>query len=102
MIFILAIAGAMAAFRRKLPGDVHASFIRFLSLYGLILAGIYSFIAYKTPWCLMTFWQIFILVAGTGAAMLVRIARYQWATVAMRIVLVIGAANLAAQCLPIC
>jgi uncharacterized protein (TIGR03663 family) len=97
MILALALIAMVAAFRRKSVGDASASFLRFLSLYGLILAAIYSLIAYKTPWCLLSFWQIIILLAGSGAAILVRLSRFQWATVATRILLVLGAANLAAQ-----
>jgi uncharacterized protein (TIGR03663 family) len=97
ILLVLALSGTVAAFRRKFVGDAHASFLRFLALYGFILAAVYSLIAYKTPWCLLTFWQIMILIAGVGAAMLVRLSRFQWATVAMRVLLLIGAANLAAQ-----
>jgi uncharacterized protein (TIGR03663 family) len=102
LILVLAVIAAVAAFRRNSVGDAHASFLRFVTLYAVILAAGYSFIAYKTPWCLLTFWQLTILLAGAGAAILVKLSRFQWATVAMRVLLLIGAANLAAQARQAC
>ena len=48
------------------------AFVRFLALYTFALAAAYSLIAYKTPWCLLSFWHGMILLAGVGAAWLVR------------------------------
>jgi len=44
--------------RERLP------YVRFLAVYTILLAGIYSFIAYKTPWCVLTFHFGFLLLAG--------------------------------------
>jgi hypothetical protein len=41
---------------------------RFLAVYTVALTAAYSGIAYKTPWCLLSFWQGMILLAGVGAA----------------------------------
>jgi uncharacterized protein (TIGR03663 family) len=97
--FVLALAsvGAAAAFLRRGLGDARASFVRFLALYSVVLAAIYSLISYKTPWCLLSFWHGFILLAGVGAVALVRAARFQWARLAMTVLLVAGATQLAAQ-----
>jgi uncharacterized protein (TIGR03663 family) len=97
LIFILALIGATAGFARKGLSDANASFVRFLTLYTFALTTAYSFISYKTPWCLLNFWQGMILLAGVGAAVLIHVARFQWAKSAATILLLIGAAQLAAQ-----
>jgi uncharacterized protein (TIGR03663 family) len=49
--------------------------VRFLTVYTLVLAGLYSAIPYKTPWCLLSFLNGMILLAGVGAWWLMRIRR---------------------------
>jgi len=97
LIFGLGVIGALAAFVRKGLGDGNASFIRFLALYTFILTGAYALIAYKTPWCLLSFWHGMILLAGVGAAVLVRVVKFQIARAGMIVVLLAGASQLAAQ-----
>jgi uncharacterized protein (TIGR03663 family) len=97
LIFLLALIGAIAAFARKGLADASASFVRFLTLYTFALTAAYSLISYKTPWCLLNFWHGMILLAGVGAAVLIHAARFQWAKSAATILLLAGAAQLAAQ-----
>ncbi len=97
LIFLLALIGALAAFARKGLSDANASFVRFLALYTFALTAAYSLISYKTPWCLLNFWLGMILLAGVGAAVLINAARFQWAKSAAIILLLAGAAQLAAQ-----
>ncbi len=97
LIFLLAIVGGVAGFLRKGLGDGSASFLRFLSFYTLLLTVFYSLLPYKTPWCLLNFWLGFILLAGVGASVLVTLARFQWARLAMTVALAAGTAQLAAQ-----
>jgi uncharacterized protein (TIGR03663 family) len=73
LILALALLGAGAAFARKGLADANASFVRFLALYTFALTAAYSFISYKTPWCLLSFWHGMILLAGVGAAVAVRV-----------------------------
>ena len=40
---------------------------RFLGIYTLLMASVYSAIPYKTPWCLLGFLHGLILLAGIGA-----------------------------------
>jgi uncharacterized protein (TIGR03663 family) len=40
--------------------------VRFLSVYTLVLTALYSAIPYKTPWCALSFLHGFILLAGAG------------------------------------
>ena len=48
----------------------NTAFIRFLSLYTLLLTAIYSAIPYKTPWCVLSFLTGYCLLAGVGTAAL--------------------------------
>jgi uncharacterized protein (TIGR03663 family) len=97
LIFLLALIGAIAAFARKGLSDANASFVRFLTLYTFALTAAYCLISYKTPWCLLNFWHGMILLAGVGVAVLIQVARFQWAKSAATILLLAGAAQLAAQ-----
>lgn len=97
LIFVLAIIAAVAGFARKGLSDANASFVRFIALYTFALTAAYCLISYKTPWCLLNFWHGMILLAGVGAAVLIHVARFQWARLAATILLLAGAGQLAAQ-----
>ncbi len=97
LILALALLGAYAGFDRKHLGRADANLVRFLALYTLALAGIYSLIAYKTPWCLLGFWHTAILLAGVGAAVLLRKLQPQALRAGVRILLLAGVAHLGWQ-----
>ena len=97
LILALAAIGAWAAFVRRGLGDASASFVRFLALYTLALTSAYSLISYKTPWCLMGFWHGMILLAGVGAAWLIRSARQRILRLALDVLLLAGAGHLTWQ-----
>lgn len=69
----LALVALVVAFARPraLPAHVNPALVRFLALYTVFLTAIYSAIPYKTPWCLLSFLEGMILLAGVGAATLV-------------------------------
>ena len=96
-IMVLAFVGAVAGFRRRWLGRANPSFVRFLGLYAFLATAFYSLIAYKTPWCLLTFWQATILVAGVGAAVSMRALRHRAWRVAINMVLLAACAHLAWQ-----
>jgi len=72
LILVLALVAGAAGFIRRDFGDGKSSFVRFLTVYSVVLAIVYSVIPYKTPWCLLQFWHGFVLLAGVGAAWLLR------------------------------
>jgi len=75
LIALLAVWGAVVSWIR--PGWTGGSpaLLRGLTLYALSLSLAYSLIPYKTPWCLVSFWHAWILLAGVGAAALVSCLR---------------------------
>jgi len=72
LILLLAVVGAVAAFTGRGVGDGHVPLLRFLALYTLLMTATYSSIPYKTPWCMLGFLHGMILLAGVGAAALLR------------------------------
>jgi uncharacterized protein (TIGR03663 family) len=97
LILLLALVGIVSAFRRSSLGRGHAGFVRFVALYTLVLAAIYSVISYKTPWCLLSFWHGAILLAGVGGAVLMRLCRTRSRRLALSCALLAGIAHLAWQ-----
>jgi uncharacterized protein (TIGR03663 family) len=97
LLFALALVGTFAGFARRGLGHANASFVRFLALYTFLLTAFYSLIIYKTPWCLLNFWLGMILLAGEGAAVLLRTLRKRGLRVAVSLLLLAGASQLAWQ-----
>jgi len=46
--------------------SIHLRWTVFVAIYTLTLTGLYSVIPYKTPWCLLSFLQGFLLLAAIG------------------------------------
>jgi uncharacterized protein (TIGR03663 family) len=97
LILLLAVTGGVAAFRRVNLGSASASFIRFLALYTFLLTAFYSLLAYKTPWCLLSFWHGAILLAGVGAGVLLRSIPRLVPRISLAVALLIGAGHLGWQ-----
>jgi uncharacterized protein (TIGR03663 family) len=70
LILVLAAVGAIVSVAGK-----KCPLRRFLVLYTILLTVIYSAISYKTPWCLLSFFQGMILLAGVGASALMEFFR---------------------------
>ena len=97
LILVLAVLGAWAAFARRALADASARFVRFLALYSFALTAAYSLISYKTPWCLLGFWHGMILLAGVGAAALLRSVERRFLRLTLGLLLLAGAGHLAWQ-----
>jgi uncharacterized protein (TIGR03663 family) len=67
LILVVAFVGAVVSLSGN-KSPLH----RFLAFYTIILTVLYSAISYKTPWCLLNFYLGMILLAGIGAAALVK------------------------------
>jgi len=89
---ILVLAGA-GVWRAVTERD---EFLRFAGTYALIMAVIYSALPYKTPWCALNFWYPVLLVAGGGAAWMLRTPEIGL-RVATALVLMVGFADLSWQ-----
>ena len=94
----LAALGALVLLWRPATGEQARSALlgRFLAFFTLVLTVVFSLLAYKTPWNLLVFYQGMLLLAGAGAAALVRAGRWRAVQGAM-CVLLLGVAAFAAR-----
>ncbi len=78
-VLVLAALGAVVLLWRRGTGIEARSALlgRFLVFLTLVLSVAFSLLTYKTPWNLLTFFQGMILLAGVGAASLVRAGRWR-------------------------
>lgn len=97
LVAALAGFGVFSAFTRRGAADSQADFARFMAIYTMALAAIYSVIPYKTPWCALGFWHGAILLAGLGSAALFSLATRIWSRLALWLLLLAGAGWLAFQ-----
>jgi uncharacterized protein (TIGR03663 family) len=97
LIALLALCGAGAAFCNNPSLVSRPGLARFLVFYTAALTAIYTVISYKTPWCLLNFWLGAILLAGIGAAALVKLCRALKTKVLLTVLLGVGVLHLAWQ-----
>ena len=95
MVLVLAVLGAVAVFLRK--GKERTRFPRFLAVFALLMTCAYCVIPYKTPWNLLPFYQGLILLAGIGAAALIRVGKWLPVRVLLTVALLAGVGNLGRQ-----
>jgi uncharacterized protein (TIGR03663 family) len=97
LILILAAAGIVAAFRRGSSAAADRSSLRFLVFYTLISTAAYSLIPYKTPWNILPFYLGIVLLAGSGAAALLKVFRVRSIRSIVFLLLAAGFIHLGAQ-----
>ncbi len=72
LILALAVAGLVVIFAKSSGLEGHAPLLRFIAVYTLLMTLAYSLIPYKTPWCMLGFLHGMILLAGVGAAAILK------------------------------
>jgi len=97
VIGLLALFGATAAFCSNCNLVSRPGLARFLVFYTTALTAMYTVISYKTTWCLLNFWLGVILLAGVGAAALIKLCRTRVTKVLLISLLAVGALHLAMQ-----
>lgn len=98
LIFLLAVAGWIAALWGRKPADGCVRFLRFAGFYAFGLTAIYTVIPYKTPWCLVGFHHGFILLAGAALPILWSLLRkWRGGRLAVFAVLALAAGQLTVQ-----
>lgn len=70
----------------------------FVGVYTVALSVLYSAVPYKTPWCLLSFFQGMTLMGGVGACAIIRCCARWWTRAAACILLAIGLVHLGWQC----
>lgn len=98
MIGGLGIVGMLYAFLgNHMKQPARQAFLVFLSVYTLALFGIYSFLAYKTPWAILSAQHALTLLAGVGAAAISSALSGSFSRLAFRIAFGLGLYHLVAQ-----
>jgi len=93
-ILVLAAAGSIAAFRTRPAEQPQLAVLKFIFFYTLAATAAYSFIPYKTPWNLLPFYIGFILLAGSGAALVLNACRDKIGRALVLLLLLAGFINL--------
>ena len=96
-LLFLAVAGGIAALGHDAGREGHPRFLRFILIFTVVTAAVYSFIPYKTPWNLLPFYLGLVILAGNGVALLLRISRFKLVKVLILAILIPGFADLAVQ-----
>ncbi len=96
-LLFLALAGGIGALAPESGRDDSPRFLRFMLFFTLFTAAAYSLVPYKTPWNLLPFYLGLVVLAGHGAALLLRISRFRVVKLVVLALLVPGFANLAIQ-----
>lgn len=89
--------GVALSFRRECAPGRERFWSRYIALYSVLAAAAFSLLPYKTPWNLISFHAGFAVVAGNGAAMLLRVVRPQIARGLIVLLLLAGSGHLALQ-----
>lgn len=96
-VALLALVGLGAALAGRGLGTAPVGFARFLALFTAAITAAYCLIPYKTPWCLLNFLLPLILLAGLGAAALLRWAASPPRRALVALLLATGATHLGWQ-----
>jgi uncharacterized protein (TIGR03663 family) len=98
MIGGLAIIGMLhALLGNHMKNGPRQAFLVFLSVYTLALFGIYSFLAYKTPWSILSGQHALTLLAGVGAAAISQALSGRISRFIFRVAIGLGLYHLIAQ-----
>jgi uncharacterized protein (TIGR03663 family) len=96
LIVLLAVVGLFVVARVKVF-TAGANLLRFVAIYTVLMTIVYSAVPYKTPWCLLGFLHGMILLAGVGAAALIRIVHNTSARLIIILILICASLHLAWQ-----
>jgi uncharacterized protein (TIGR03663 family) len=94
LILVMAMIGIWANYRK--PADSQPYF-RYILGYSLLLTLIYGVIPYKTPWLVLNFWIGWIIMAGSGVYVLIRLSAGTWYKLFIAIILAAGCVHLTGQ-----
>lgn len=96
-IALLAVAGFIVALRGKPLIHADYNLLRFIAFYTLIMTIAYSAVRHKTPWCMLNFLHGMILLAGIGAAAVIKLSPNILTRAVFSCLLIAGGAHLTWQ-----
>jgi predicted membrane-bound mannosyltransferase len=81
-ILILSLAGFLLIFTRLKESNTARAVLVFPAFFGLLLFLAYSLIPYKTPWILVSFYHMLILIGAFGMVQIYRLIGMRWLRIA--------------------
>jgi uncharacterized protein (TIGR03663 family) len=96
-IVILAVVGLIVVIIKRGVWGLDSNLLNFIAIYTVIMTVIYSAIPYKTPWCLLSFYQGMILLAAIGVVATIQLLGRMLARVVVAIFFLTAATDLALQ-----
>jgi uncharacterized protein (TIGR03663 family) len=96
-IVILAMVGLIVIITKRGVLGLDPNLLNFLAIYTVIMTVIYSVIPYKTPWCLLSFYQGMILLAAIGVVATIQLLERMPARVVVAIFFLTAATDLTLQ-----
>lgn len=96
-IVVFALIGLVVVFAKKEIDGVDSKLLRFIAIYTLLMTLIYSVIPYKTPWCMLGFFQGMIILAAVGILSIVQSQSTRIMRAIVIVVLAIGAIGLVSE-----
>jgi uncharacterized protein (TIGR03663 family) len=97
LLIILALLGVVACFTKQGLQGINPALLRFFVLYALLMTAIYSLIPYKTPWCLIGFLHLVIILGGVGLVWLLHMLRTPLVRTAISAFLIVATGHLGWQ-----
>ena len=98
-IVILAMVGLIVVITKRGVLGLDPNLLNFIAIYTAIMTVIYSAIPYKTPWCLLSFYQGMILLAAIGVVAVIRLLERTSARVVVVVFFLTAATDLVLQSL---
>ncbi len=90
-VLLLAVAGLAAGLFARGDGGGGTLLRRMLCFFTLFLTVLFTLIPYKTPWNMLVFFEGLILLAGIGAAAIIRAGRWLPLRAALALLVLAGA-----------
>ncbi len=72
-IIVMALVGLLVIISGRGVSGLNSNLLKFIACYTVIMTIIYSAIPYKTPWCLLSFYQGMILLAAVAVVAVVNL-----------------------------
>jgi uncharacterized protein (TIGR03663 family) len=97
LIVLLAFYGFIISLAKRSLGRGDIYLLRFIGFFTIIMATCYSLIPYKTPWCMLSFLQGMIIMAGFAVAAIIRYFTQTYAKNLVYLLLAFGLLGLGLQ-----
>ena len=96
-IVVMALVGLIVIISRRGVSGLDANLLKFIAGYTMIMTVAYAAIPYKTPWCLLSFYQGMILLAAIAVVAILKLLRLAMSRVIMVAFFVVFTADLGLQ-----